>query len=167
MLVVEVIDARSIQIIHYTATDPNETDAMPTSVQGTGMASFGLAFSSGSGSVVQGLAMVYEEVITLDPTNETIEVIRYGAGIFVCSPADAIDRARSKIGEQLYNLFNNNCESMVNWALTGQGISKQGDLAKIVLVGGGIAVGVGVTAIAVAAIGVAAILGAITGEKKK
>ena len=61
--------------------------------------------------------MVIEEEIELDPTTETIEIITYSAKTSVYSPDKAIERAHTKVGEQAYHLFNNNCESFVNWAL--------------------------------------------------
>lgn len=109
-----------------------------------------------------GKAVVCEEEITLDPSSETVEVITYSGKTDTYSAAKAISRARSKVGEEEYHLFNNNCESMVNWALTGEAISKQGDHAKIVLTGVGIAAGIGIGfAITVG------ILGALSGGKKK
>jgi len=109
-----------------------------------------------------GKAVVCEEEITLDPSSETVEVITYSGKTDTYSAAKAISRARSKVGEEEYHLFNNNCESMVNWALTGEAISKQGDRAKIVLTGVGIAAGIGIGfAITVG------ILGALSGGKKK
>lgn len=137
MLVVEVISKTRLRVIHYTAGDPNKVAEVPDSVQAAGVSSLGVAFSSGSGSAVQGVAMVIEEVVELDPTTETVEIITYSAKTSVYSPDKAIERARTKIGEQEYHLFNNNCESLVNLALTGEAESKQGDFAKIVLAGAG------------------------------
>ena len=101
----------------------------------------------------KGKAVVCEEVIILDPPIETVEVITYSAKTDMYSAAEAISRARSKIGEEEYHLFNNNCESMVNWALTGEAISKQGDRAKSVLIGVGIAAGI-VIAFAITTVGI-------------
>ena len=112
-------------------------------------------------SGVQGVAMVIEEVVELDPTTETVEIITYSTKTSVYSPDKAIERARTKIGEQAYHLFNNNCESFVNWALTGEAESKQGDFAKIALAGAGLAVVFGVGA--AVTVGV---LRALSGKKK-
>ena len=109
-----------------------------------------------------GKAVVCEEVIILDPASETVEVIRYVTKTSEYPTSEVIRRARSKIGEEEYHLFNNNCESMVNWALTGEAISKQGDRAKIVLTGVGVAAGIGIAfAITVG------IVQALTGGDKK
>ena len=161
MLVVEVVSKTRLRVIHYTAGDPNKVAGIPDSMQAAGVSSLGVAFSSGSGSAVQGVAMVIEEVIELDPTTETVEVITYSAKTCVYSADKAIHRARKKVGEQAYHLFNNNCESFVNWTLTGEAESKQGDFAKIALIGAGAAVGIG--------IGVAVTVGvlrALSGKKK-
>ena len=162
MLVVQVVSKTRIIVIHYTAEDSSKGATMPKSAQETGVSGLGLMFSSGSGSSVQGVAAVIEEEITLDPTSDTVEVVRYNIETYVYPASKAIRRARSKIGEQEYHLFNNNCESMVNWALTGEAISKQGDNAKIVLTGIGVAAGIGIGfAITVG------ILHALTGGDKK
>ena len=144
MLVVEVLSKTHLQVIHYTAGDPNK--GIPDSMQAAGVSSLGVAFSSGSGSAVQAVAIVIEEEIKLDPTTEIVEIITYSAMTFVYPVEKAIDRARTKIGEQAYHLFNNNCESFVNWALTDEAESKQGDVAKIAMAGAGLAVLFGVGA---------------------
>ena len=100
-------------------------------------------------------------MVELDPTTETVEIITYSAKTSVYSPDKAIERARTKIGEQAYHLFNNNCESFVNWTLTGEAESKQGDFAKIALAGAGLAVVFGVGA--AVTVGV---LRALSGKKK-
>lgn len=161
VLVVKVVSKTHLLVIHYTAGDPNKVADIPDSMQAAGVSSLGVVFSSGSGSAVQGVAMVIEEEIELDPTTETVEIITYSAKIAVYPADKAIRRARTKIGEQAYHLFNNNCESFVNWALTGEAESKQGDFAKVTLIGAGAAVGIG--------IGVALTVGvlrALSGKKK-
>ena len=167
MLVVEVLSKTHLQVIHYTAGDPSK--GIPDSMQAAGVSSLGVAFSSGSGSAVQAVAIVIEEEIKLDPTTEIVEIITYSAMTFVYPAEKAIDRARTKIGEQAYHLFNNNCESFVNWALTDEAESKQGDRAKVALLGAG-AVGAGVAGAAVG-IGVVVavtvgVLRALSGKRK-
>ena len=53
----------------------------------------------------------------------------------------AIARARSRLTEKDYSFFSNNCESLVNWALTGEDVTDQGN---VLATGAGLAVGVGV-----------------------
>ena len=146
MLVVKVISKMRIRVMHYTAENSNKVAEIPESMQATGVFGLGVAFSSGSGSTVKAVAMVDEEEIELDPNSETVEIITYTAITSVYSADKAIERARTRIGEQAYHLFNNNCESFVNWALTDKAESKQGDCAKVALIGAGLAVSIGVGA---------------------
>ena len=145
MLVVKVISKMRIRVIHYTAENSNKVAEIPESMQATGVFGLGVAFSSGSGSTVKAVAMVDEEEIELDPNTKTIELI-FSDNTCVYSGDKAIERARGRIGEQAYHLLNNNCESLVNWALTDKEETKQGDFAKIALIGAGLAVGIGVEA---------------------
>lgn len=46
------------------------------------------------------------------------------------SPTEAIARARSRVGEDDYALFSNNCEHFVNWAKIGVARSTQVDGAQ-------------------------------------
>ncbi len=78
---------------------------------------------------------------------DKIVVAVYKDGAVINTPEQAIVRARSRTGEAKYNLFDNNCESFVNWALTEKNVTYQGDAAPM-KIGGVVAaaavVGVGV-----------------------
>jgi len=50
-------------------------------------------------------------------------VVRSGAARF--DAATALERARSRLGENRYRLWSNNCEHFVNWALDGEARSAQ------------------------------------------
>ena len=63
-------------------------------------------------------------------SEDSIERAEYMDGKVVWSPDEAIERAKSCIGEKAYDLFDNNCESFVNWTLTGQNYTYQGRAAK-------------------------------------
>ena len=119
MLVVEVIDPEcgEIMVIHYTT-----------------QTSLKKSLLSGDNVVVE------EEVQILGK----IERVQYKDHVRVYSPRKAIRQARSRLGEQNYSVFFNNCESFVNWALTSQDVTDQGTEAAVV----GAAVGVGVVAAA-------------------
>ena len=121
MLVVDVIDADcgELMVIHYTT---------PTSVK--------------DDALLEGKRIVMEEFVQIQ---EEIERVQYKAHVHVYSPQEAIRRARSRLDEQKYNIFSNNCESLVNWALTDQDVTDQGTEAAVG-VGVGAAVGVGVVA---------------------
>ena len=117
MLVVEVIDAKRcvIQFIHCTTR------------------------TSYKKALLSGTSIVMEEEI---PILEKIERVQYKDHVRVCSPQNAIEQARSRLGEQKYSVFSNNCESFVNWALTSQDVTDQGTEAAVVTA----VVGMGVVA---------------------
>ena len=77
-----------------------------------------------------------------------IERAMYKDDISVWDAREGIRRARSKKNETNYKLFSNNCESFVNWALTGEDVTDQGKAAPV-KIGVGAALGIGVAAIAV------------------
>lgn len=54
-------------------------------------------------------------------------VVRVVDGPPAFSPEDVRRRAESRLGEQDYSLFGNNCEHFVNWCRTGRHISRQVD----------------------------------------
>jgi hypothetical protein len=53
------------------------------------------------------------------------------------SPEETIQRARSRLGENTYNLFLNNCDHFATWCKIGEHRSLQVDLAKNILVEAG------------------------------
>ena len=55
---------------------------------------------------------------------------------------EAIIRARARVGDTSFSIFFKNCESFVNWAITGQEATNQGELAAAGLLA------VGATAVA-------------------
>ena len=121
MLVVEVIDSSRLIVIHYT----------------------GELFKSSRATVV-------EEGIKINLTEKNIHKLQYKKGVARYTGMKAVDRARTKLKEEKYNIFWNNCESFVNWAITGENQTNQGRAA---LVGG--------TLLGVAAVG-AAVFGILT-----
>jgi len=125
MLVIRVIDPyyKRVLVIHYNATHGNLKRAK-------------------LGRDVQ----IIEEEITIE---EKIEIAVYKDSVKVFKPAKAIERARSRLDEEEYKLFSNNCESFVNWALAGEDITDQGKAAPVKIVAGA-AIGVGVAGAIVA-----------------
>jgi Lecithin retinol acyltransferase len=67
---------------------------------------------------------------------------------------DTVKRARSRVGEQAYDLFGNNCEHFATWCKTGRHESAQVD---------GVRNGAKIAAVAAATVGVL-MLGAIFGR---
>ena len=55
---------------------------------------------------------------------------------------EVIRRARSRIGEEAYNLFKNNCEHFANWCKEGDSTSKQARNGEMALIGLGVTAGV-------------------------
>ena len=117
MLVVCVIDSSRLIVIHYT----------------------GELFSSSH-------VTVKEEEVEINLKKKTIHLLQYPKGVAMYTGMDAVDRARTKLKEEKYNILWNNCESFVNWAITDKNQTNQGDRAARV----------GGTVLGVAAVGAAA-----------
>jgi hypothetical protein len=73
------------------------------------------------------------------------------------SGAQAIERAKSRIGEELYHLGSNNCEHFCEWAIEGDHDSAQ------VTIGTGVAAPASGTAVGIAALEIVAGAGAVGG----
>ena len=95
---------------------------------------------------------IKEEVLPLSPdVIDCMEVLKYvelPPDATAYTPEVAITNARSKVGENGYKFFSNNCEHFINWAKTGVSHSGQVDRA-VVFVGVGV---VGAILIGIAAI---------------
>ena len=80
----------------------------------------------GDGTIIH-----YRKVGTATISRTSTEAFARGNGVYpvdksVSFIADVvIDRAESRLGEQSYNLFFNNCEHFANWCKTGDSISPQ------------------------------------------
>lgn len=107
MLVVHT-DRSQVTVIHYTQRG------------GEGLGSSASFSSFGDG----GEAEVIEEVVQTSE-DDRIELLEYPYHIDCFLADEAIERARTKLGEKSYGIFDNNCECLVNWALTGQSVSIQ------------------------------------------
>ena len=75
---------------------------------------------------------VREQTIKIDVKAQRFEVLKYPArdNLKLYPPDEAIKRARSRLDEKEYGLFQNNCECFVNWAITGESISNQVESGK-------------------------------------
>ena len=136
MLVVKVIDDRSLVVIHYTAQEGYDyADGTSCSLLTAKVVPVVLKKNT-SGS----LAVIKKEVQYFDIQVDNIELLQYSDGVAVYTGDDAIDRASKKLGESKYNLFFNNCESFVNWVITEKDESPQGWAAAVA--GGMTALGV-------------------------
>lgn len=133
MLVVEVVDGGRLRVIHYTTNADKESCA--SGINETVLAVTAACPALGSAGEVK------EEVISVDLTKETYHKLDYPPGVALHTGIDAIIRARWKLKEKEYSGYSNNCESLVNWAITEKNQTNQGDTASRV-VGGVLTVGV-------------------------
>ena len=76
--------------------------------------------------------VIREQKIKIDVKAEKVEVLKYPErdNLKLYSPNEAIKRARSRLDEKEYGLFQNNCECFINWAITGESISNQVESGK-------------------------------------
>ena len=121
MLVVKVIDSQSVQVIHYTASE----DARVTSAEAFG------AISSEMSHRTYDPAEIIESSFQIDLSEENLELLRYPPGVAVYKGRQAIERIRKRLGEKEYRLRTNNCEHLINWAITGKEESTQVKKAEV------------------------------------
>ncbi len=80
-----------------------------------------------------GQVIHYRKVGTATVARTSIEAFARGNPVYTLPqsisfiPDVVIDRAESRLGEQRYNLFFNNCEHFANWCKTGENVSPQLD----------------------------------------
>jgi hypothetical protein len=70
-----------------------------------------------------------------------VHIVQYARSF---PPSTIVQRARSRLAENGYNLFGNNCEHFARWCVTGQNVSEQANNAAA----GGVGVGAGSAATA-------------------
>ena len=147
MLVVAIHDRHHLTVIHYSVQEGRDSfDGLPECC-----VNFTLATTAKSAAMVSQpftLGVIKEEVITINLAVDEVELLTYDPGVAVNMGMEAVEQARTKLGEAKYNLFWNNCESFVNWAITEKKKSNQGEAgmaAAGITVGviGAIAVGIG------------------------
>ena len=106
--------------------------------------------------------IVLEEEIPFDGIG--IELVSYRDNVQLYKSGKAIARARSRLNEKNYSVYFNNCESFVNWALTGENVTYQGKVAVAATgAGAGAGVGAGVAVAGAVAYG----LWSVFGDKKR
>jgi hypothetical protein len=156
MLVVEVIDAEHVRVIHYTGSVDKPNDSKPDSYAGA----IG-AVSAAVSSRHYGSAAIVEGEVYLNLKIECVVLLRYPPGVAIYKGREAIKRARSRLHEREYCLFSNNCEHFINWAIIDKKESDQ------IATAGGVAAGVAVVGVAVAAASLLAYFVSGDGEKRK
>lgn len=88
---------------------------------------------SGNGRVIHYSGL--SDGLSAGPVEETtVDLFQSGNDLYVKEHPDrkfpgeeSVRRARSRIGEDLYSLFSNNCEHFVNWCIEGEHTSAQVD----------------------------------------
>ena len=118
MLVVKVVDKTHLLVIHYTNNRGSQSSGSSFAVSEVTMQS-GISFA----------AKIVEEKLLVDPAKEIVQLLEFPDTMTIYEGKAAVQRARSKRGEESYNIFWNNCESFVNWCITGQKKSPQGEKA--------------------------------------
>ena len=125
MVVEEVLDERSIKVIHYTGNPDGAADSS-CSTSGT--------FLSSSGSGCGRKGKVIREVLTFPPGCEImLEVLTYPESRKLSE--DPVSRALKRENEEKYALLTNNCECLANWACIGEGVSIQGERCQNTAIG--------------------------------
>ena len=146
MLVVEVVSKTEIKVIHYTAGAEQPDGGL---MQTSGLAS---AYTLGSGPLLAEVAEIVECEVTIDLSEDKIELVEYQCEKceVVYDGPEAIKRARDRKGEQEYSLLFNNCETFLNWVKIDKKTSNQsvtvGAVAALGFAGAivtGVAAGIG------------------------
>ena len=138
MLVVKVIDKTQLQVIHYTGQKAEGDKPVVETTDDAGS-------ETKSGFIQK--CVVAKEIIVVDLSKEIIQLLQYSADKVKYPGEKAVERAKKELGKEQYRVFTNNCESLVNWAITGETFSDQGDTgiaAATVLLGGIILGGIAV-----------------------
>ena len=121
MLVVEVVSGNQLKVIHYTGAEELE-EALDGAASSASSSAVSSSFSLGSAGQMDG--EVKEELLPIKPNDIQLLKYRDPSTSMYCA-VDAIDRARTRLGERRYSVVQNNCEHFVNWAKTGSAKSHQ------------------------------------------
>ena len=104
MLVIEVIKSNTVRVIHYAAP----------------------------GAEMAGKLQNNDVLMEDKEIEDSIERVVYKGGVAFC-PEISILRAKQRLGEKKYKLLTCNCESFVNWAITGEEVTYQGKPIHIII----------------------------------
>ena len=149
MLVVRVIDKRTLIVIHYTGSEKCcEEQVQYGSMQAAAVV--GTALIAPTDKSALKAKKIMEDCVSFDLSVEILEQLEYEPGVAINIGQKAITRARERLDETDYNLLFKNCESFVNWAITTREETNQGELGTFGLIAaaGGLALlaGVGIGA---------------------
>ena len=132
MLVVEVVSGNQLKVIHYTGAEELE-EAVDGAASSASSSAVSSSFSLGSAGQMVG--EVKEELLPIKPNDIQLLKYRDPSTSMYCA-VDAIDRARTRLGERRYSVVGNNCEHFVNWAKTGSAKSHQTRVAAMAVLEG-------------------------------
>ena len=111
LLVVKAISDEEVHVIHYADGDE------------------GPRFRFEWPPTRPDMGLITEEVCRINPAKVTVLTFK-DLPETLYPPEEAFERARTRLGEKRWELFTNNCEHLVNWALTGVACNSQQDAAK-------------------------------------
>uniref|UniRef100_A0A1X7SWJ0 LRAT domain-containing protein n=1 Tax=Amphimedon queenslandica TaxID=400682 RepID=A0A1X7SWJ0_AMPQE len=132
------INSSSSSCVMYSANENSSSACESSSCSGSGGAACASSFSGSA----TGLAIVREEEITVDLNKSNVELVEYeDPKVVLYEGQEALERARSRTDEKDYSLLFKNCESLINWAITGKEETGQGQVAIAAGAIVGIAVG--------------------------
>lgn len=134
MLVVEVIDRKTLVVIHYTGPEKAHEDQESAAAVSTA-SSFLITPTDRTAP----RAKIIEETFPINPSSEFLELLEYEPGVAVNTGHKAVTRARTRLDEEEYNLLFKNCESFVNWAITTREETNQGERGTAGIIIGGLA----------------------------
>lgn len=120
LLVVKVIDDEHVWVIHYT-----DSLSVPQNSKYKESSCAVNAIGAVVSNRTYDAAQVVEQLRTVIVKEEVVQVLWYPRDVIVYKGEEAVERARSKLGEQEYSLVYNNCEHFVNWVVTDRSESSQ------------------------------------------
>ncbi len=129
-VVLEVHDDSYLTVIHYNAKEALDSFLIFPEIF-IAFANYIVLFGALCKFGLLLLARVRKQRLKVDTKSETVQILKYSPKETVFGTEVIMKRANSKLGENNYNLFWNNCESFINWIIIGKTVSNQGRDAAI------------------------------------
>ena len=134
MIAVEVKDSRRLTVIHFNAKKMFDfANFMPEFIQA--ITNIGALIGGFLKCGIMVVAKVRKQTLYVNTTSETVQVLGYLPNEKVFDKAEILERAHQNLGRTDYNLFSNNCESMINTMAIGRPASNQTKNAVIFFTG--------------------------------
>jgi hypothetical protein len=124
-MLVEVLDEKHAVIVHYNAKQAYDSFMIfPESIV------YFINYLVIIGSLLKfGLlvaARVRKQKLYVDVVGENVQHLDYFPNQKVFSVDEIMKRAELNLGKNEYNMFTNNCETLINWIIVGKRASNQG-----------------------------------------